>query len=160
LIRLVAITVAVLAIAVGQAEAQQGVLRPSQCAPSLGFKATIMVHGNPAPNFPVVLSTLGGNAPNARWHLQPAGDRFSIVSFFTQYGTVAMTVTGGGAQGSAIIVSPWTQSAEQLWTVDTDGSRSPSARRPATSAGSGSRRCPPVAMTGHGHRQGPRTDAR
>lgn len=124
MIRCVTVALSVMAIAVGQAQAQQGALRPSQCAPNLGFKATLMVHGNPAPNFPVVLSTLGGNASNARWHLEPVGDRFSVVSFFTQYGTVAMTVTGGGAQGSAIIVSPWTRSAEQLWTVNTDGSNS------------------------------------
>jgi hypothetical protein len=64
-----------------------------------------------------VLSTLGGNAPNARWHLVPVGDRFGIVSFFTQYGSVAITSTGAGA----VTATLWKGNAQQLWRVTSEG---------------------------------------
>jgi hypothetical protein len=114
--RFVTMVSCALAIASGQAEAQDGTLRPSQCR--AGIKATLMVHGHNAPPFPVVLSTLDGNAQNARWHLVPVGDQFGIVSFLTQYGTVAITSAGNSA---AVVASPWNGSAQQLWRVTTEG---------------------------------------
>ena len=79
-----------------------------------------MVHGHNAPPFPVVLSTVDPSYLNARWHLVPVGDQFGIVSFLTQYGSVAITSTGNGA---AVVASPWNGNAQQLWRVTNDGQK-------------------------------------
>ena len=118
--RFVAMVLCALAIASGQAYAE-GNLRPSQCPQGQGLKATLMVRGHNGPPFPVVLSTVDPSYLNARWHLVPVGDQFGIVSFLTQYGSVAITSTGNGA---AVVASPWNGNAQQLWRVTNDGRNS------------------------------------
>jgi hypothetical protein len=49
------------------------------------------------------------------------GDQVGIVSFFTQYGSVAITSAGNGAPVTA---SLWNGSAQQLWRVTNDGRNS------------------------------------
>jgi hypothetical protein len=106
------IALAILAIAGAQAaQAQDGTLRPAHCRD----RATLLVRGHNAPPFPVMLSSLDPGAQNARWHLMQVGERFAIVSYFTQYGTVALTVTGNGSAGSAVVASQWTQGGVQRW---------------------------------------------
>jgi hypothetical protein len=112
--RFVTMVLCALAIASGQAYAQ-GTLRPAECPQ--GLKATLMVRGHAGPPFPVVLSTVPSSYDNARWHLVPVGDRFGIVSFFTQYGSVAITSTGSGA----VTASLWDGNAQQLWRVTNEG---------------------------------------
>src|SRR5215216_5116988 len=107
--RFMTMVLCALATASGQAYAQ-GTLRPAECPQ--GIKATLMVHNHLGQPFPVVLSTVPSSYDNARWHLVPVGDRFGIVSFFTQYGSVAITSTGTGA----VTASAWngTGNAQQL----------------------------------------------
>ena len=112
--RFVATVLCALAVASGQAYAQ-GTLRPAECPQ--GLKATLMVHRYKGPPFPVVLSTVPSSYDNARWHLVPVGDRFGIVSFLTQYGSVAITSTGSGA----VTASLWEGNAQQLWRVTNEG---------------------------------------
>src|SRR5262245_10885662 len=104
--RFVTMSLCAVAITGAQANAQEGTLRPSQC--QSGIKATLLVHRHNAPPFPVVLSTVPSSYQNARWHLVPVGDQFGIVSFLTQYGTVAITSNGNGA---AVIATAWNGSA-------------------------------------------------
>lgn len=107
----------VLAIGIGHsdADAQDGSLRAAHC--SNVTRPALLIHNHPRPPYPILLASLTPQAPNARWRLVPAGDKFGILSHFEQHGLVAITVTANGNAGETVVASPWIGSAQQLWNA-------------------------------------------